>query len=81
MRGCPPLSSSLRWRLTHFICVYLPGGEKAPPYRDSKLTSLLKNSLGGNSATLMVACITPSDRYAEEAVSTLRCAVWLPADL
>jgi len=50
-----------------------PGIEKAPPYRDSKLTSLLKNSLGGNSSTLMVACITPSDSYVEEATSTLRC--------
>ena len=31
------------------------------PYRDSKLTSLLKQSLGGNSYCLMIACVTPSD--------------------
>jgi kinesin family protein 4/21/27 len=31
------------------------------PYRDSKLTSLLKQSLGGNSYCLMVACLSPSD--------------------
>ena len=31
--------------------------------RDSKLTRLLQDSLGGNSRTLMIACISPSDRY------------------
>lgn len=41
------------------------------PYRDSKLTMLLKHALGGNSLTLMVACVSPSDRYVEETVSTL----------
>ena len=41
------------------------------PYRDSKLTSLLKQSLGGNSYCLMLACLTPSDAYWEENVSTL----------
>ena len=44
------------------------------PYRDSKLTSLLKQSLGGNSFTLMVACLSPSDRFAEENISTLNYA-------
>ena len=41
------------------------------PYRDSKLTSLLKHSLGGNSYTLMVACLHPSDVFVEENISTL----------
>lgn len=41
------------------------------PYRDSKLTKLLKHALGGNSVTVMIACISPSDRYVEESVSTL----------
>jgi len=44
------------------------------PYRDSKLTSLLKQSLGGNSYCLMVACLSPSDAYLEENISTLRYA-------
>lgn len=44
------------------------------PYRESKLTSLLKQSLGGNSYTLMVACLSPSDRYIEENLSTLNYA-------
>ncbi|DAZ94822.1 TPA: hypothetical protein N0F65_012849 [Lagenidium giganteum] len=41
------------------------------PYRDSKLTSLLKYSLGGNSVTLMIACLSPSDAYVDENLSTL----------
>ena len=35
------------------------------PYRDSTLTRLLKPSLGGNSLTLMIACVAPSDHYYE----------------
>ena len=31
------------------------------PYRDSKLTRLLQDSLGGNSQTLMLACVSPAD--------------------
>ena len=42
------------------------------PYRDSVLTWLLKDSLGGNSKTAMVACISPADY--EETLSTLRYA-------
>ena len=30
------------------------------PYRDSKLTRILKDSLGGNARTIMVACISPN---------------------
>eukprot|EP01012_Entosiphon_sulcatum_P052856 TRINITY_DN7266_c0_g1_i1.p1 TRINITY_DN7266_c0_g1~~TRINITY_DN7266_c0_g1_i1.p1 ORF type:complete len:794 (-),score=173.54 TRINITY_DN7266_c0_g1_i1:11-2392(-) len=41
------------------------------PYRDSKLTKLLKHSLGGNSMTMMIACINPSDSYVEETLCTL----------
>lgn len=42
------------------------------PYRDSILTWLLKDSLGGNSKTAMIACISPSDY--DETLSTLRYA-------
>lgn len=41
------------------------------PYRDSKLTSLLKESIGGNSYSLMISGLSPCDRFAEENVSTL----------
>lgn len=52
------------------------------PYRDSVLTWLLKDSLGGNSKTAMVACISPTDydetlstlRYADQAKSIRTCA-------
>ncbi|XP_060941533.1 kinesin family member 4 [Limanda limanda] len=44
------------------------------PYRDSKLTRLLQNSLGGNSHTLMIACISPADSNMEETINTLRYA-------
>lgn len=44
------------------------------PYRDSTLTRLLKHSLGGNCLTLMIACLCPPDRYAEENMSTLNYA-------
>ena len=42
------------------------------PYRDSILTWLLKDSLGGNSKTAMIACVAPSDY--DETLSTLRYA-------
>ena len=43
-------------------------------YRDSKLTRLLQDSLGGNSVTLMIACVSPADYNIEETLSTLRYA-------
>ncbi|KAF0991472.1 hypothetical protein HZS_6337 [Henneguya salminicola] len=45
------------------------------PYRDSKLTRLLQDSLGGNSYTIMNACISPSDRDMSETISTLNYAI------
>ncbi|KAJ2157045.1 hypothetical protein GGF46_004776 [Coemansia sp. RSA 552] len=44
------------------------------PYRDSKLTRLLQDSLGGNSQTLMLACISPSDKNSPESLNTIRYA-------
>uniref|UniRef100_V9K7W8 Kinesin-like protein KIF21A n=1 Tax=Callorhinchus milii TaxID=7868 RepID=V9K7W8_CALMI len=44
------------------------------PYRDSKLTRLLQDSLGGNSQTFMIACISPSDRDFMETLNTLKYA-------
>ena len=44
------------------------------PYRDSKLTKLLMDSLGGTSMTLMIACTSPSENYLEETLSTLKYA-------
>merc|ERR1712066_33629 len=44
------------------------------PYRDSKLTRILQDSLGGNSRTLMIACVSPSDSEFVETLSTLKYA-------
>lgn len=43
------------------------------PYRDHVLTRMLRNALGGNSRTLMCACVSPADVHLSETVSTLRC--------
>lgn len=44
------------------------------PYRDSKLTRILEDSLGGNTKTLMMAAVSPADINIEETISTLRYA-------
>ncbi|CAM9776279.1 unnamed protein product, partial [Hapterophycus canaliculatus] len=44
------------------------------PYRDSKLTRLLQNSLGGNSFTVLLATVHPIARFSEECLSTLQFA-------
>lgn len=53
------------------LLIKAPNDRAYIPYRDSKLTSLLKESLGGNSVTLMIACISPSDASFDENLSTL----------
>jgi kinesin family protein 3/17 len=44
------------------------------PYRNSKLTRLLSSSLGGNSKTLLMACISPAQASLDETMNTLRFA-------
>ena len=44
------------------------------PYRDSKLTRLLQDSLGGNAHTLMIACVSPAEWNASETINTLKYA-------
>ncbi|BBN17879.1 hypothetical protein Mp_7g17660 [Marchantia polymorpha subsp. ruderalis] len=44
------------------------------PYRESKLTRLLQDSLGGNSRTCMIACISTADTNFEETLNTLKYA-------
>ncbi|XP_067931549.1 kinesin-like protein KIF12 [Watersipora subatra] len=44
------------------------------PYRDSKLTKLLSDSIGGSSVTLMIACVSPSKSNQGETMNTLRYA-------
>lgn len=47
---------------------------RKPPYRDSKLTRLLQDSLGGNSRTIMLACVSPAECNLDEGINTLRYA-------
>ncbi|CAG8557056.1 19788_t:CDS:2 [Cetraspora pellucida] len=44
------------------------------PYRDSKLTRLLQDSLGGNAKTLMIACVSSSESNVNETINTLKYA-------
>lgn len=44
------------------------------PYRDSQITRLLQDSLGGNSNTLMIACVSPAEADSEETLNTLKYA-------
>ncbi|CAO3700031.1 unnamed protein product [Rhizopus microsporus] len=52
----------------------LSDGGQYIPYRNSKLTRLLQDSLGGNSQTLMLACVSPADSNQNETLSTLKYA-------
>jgi len=60
--------------LGNCISALVDGKSKHIPYRDSKLTRLLQDSLGGNSKTLMIATMSPADYNYEESLSTLRYA-------
>eukprot|EP01034_Spumella_vulgaris_P022368 gene22368-28490_t len=49
-------------------------GKSFVPYRDSKLTRILQDSLGGNSKTLMICCVSPACSNFSESVNALRYA-------
>ncbi|KAF8056851.1 kin [Scenedesmus sp. PABB004] len=62
-----------------------PGGDGEPgapsgavpkhvPYRDSKLTRILQDSLGGSSRTMLIICCSPCAENGPETLSSLRCA-------
>lgn len=60
--------------LGNVISALVDGKGQYIPYRDSKLTRLLQDSLGGNSKTLMIANIGPASYNYEETLTTLRYA-------
>lgn len=60
--------------LGNVINLLVEGKTNHIPYRDSKLTRLLQDSLGGNTKTLMIAAISPADFNYEETLTTLRYA-------
>jgi hypothetical protein len=60
--------------LGNVISALVDGKTQHIPYRDSKLTRLLQDSLGGNTKTIMIAAISPADYNFDETLSTLRYA-------
>ncbi|CAB9506025.1 Kinesin-like protein [Seminavis robusta] len=50
------------------------GKQTHVPFRDSKLTRLLRDSLGGNCFTVFISCVSPADIDMEESINTLRYA-------
>uniref|UniRef100_A0A915EVR5 Kinesin-like protein n=1 Tax=Echinococcus canadensis TaxID=519352 RepID=A0A915EVR5_9CEST len=60
--------------LGNVISALVDANSRHVPYRDSKLTRLLQDSLGGNTKTLMIACLSPADNNYDETLSTLRYA-------
>jgi len=60
--------------LGNCITALVQGKGSFVPYRDSKLTRLLKDSLGGNCRTVMISCISPAAASFEETCNTLKYA-------
>lgn len=60
--------------LGNVISALVDGRSTHVPYRDSKLTRLLQDSLGGNAKTVMVATVGPSHKSFDESLATLRYA-------
>lgn len=60
--------------LGNVISALVDGKSSHIPYRDSKLTRILQDSLGGNTKTVMVANVGPADYNYDETLSTLRYA-------
>ena len=60
--------------LGNVIKALVDGVSHHVPYRDSKLTRLLQDSLGGNTKTVMIAALSPADYNYEETLSTLHYA-------
>ena len=54
--------------------VRMGAGTAHIPYRDSKLTRILQDSLGGNSRTTMIACVSPAESNYEESMGTIKYA-------
>lgn len=56
------------------VAALTTSGAKHIPYRDSKLTRLLQDSLGGNCKTTLIATITPVSTSYTESLNTLKFA-------
>nr|XP_040578221.1 kinesin-like protein KIF28P isoform X1 [Lepeophtheirus salmonis]XP_040578231.1 kinesin-like protein KIF28P isoform X1 [Lepeophtheirus salmonis]XP_040578235.1 kinesin-like protein KIF28P isoform X1 [Lepeophtheirus salmonis] len=67
-------SLSCLGNVIHALAETTEGKHVIVPFRDSPLTKLLQNALGGNSKTIMIAAISPADINYDESLSTLRYA-------
>ena len=69
--------TSSDWQIIHCLQVVVALGEKSRehiPYRSSKLTHILKDSLGGTSSTSLIACVWSEDEFAHETLCTCKFA-------
>ncbi|KAI9895288.1 hypothetical protein PsorP6_019260 [Peronosclerospora sorghi] len=60
-------------RVINALATTSVSGQNAP-FRDSKLTRFFQNSLGGDTRTLIICCVTPSERFIGETKNTLQFA-------
>lgn len=58
--------------LANVISALTDGRSKHVPYRDSKLTRILQNCIGGNSQTSLIVCCSPAKSNLQETLSSLR---------
>ncbi|KAL1527678.1 hypothetical protein AB1Y20_009064 [Prymnesium parvum] len=74
LQECKSINTSLSALGNVIFALTDTKGRPHVPYRDSKLTRLLQDSLGGNCKTTMIACASPTDAAAAESLSTLKFA-------
>jgi len=60
------------FNLTQVIHMLSQKSTQHIPYRNSTLTKILRSSLGGNSRTSIIICITPADSQIEQTISSLK---------
>ena len=71
MTLCVSFSQMCFFKKSHLL-----QGQRHVPYRESKLTRLLQESLGGRAKTILIATISPSKNCLDETLKTLDC-MWL----
>ena len=74
MGGGTGTSFTTLMRVIHALADVGKPGAEIPPFRDSTLTFILKESLGGNSKMSILAALSPADINYDETLSTLRFA-------